>query len=218
MRFIFALLIITALVGLLYWLFPYAARHPDDKFQIFYYSCWLLPVLAGAAAMRREDMKKNAQYIGIWVLIGMVLVLGYSMKDSLFAELIPGKPRIMADGSISVRAAQGGHFFIEGKVNSAPVRFMVDTGASDIMLSPQDARRAGFDPGRLQRTRSYSTANGTVTGAPVTLGILEVGPVRLNDVEASVNGAEMDESLLGMSFLKRFKSYRVEGDTLTLVP
>jgi aspartyl protease family protein len=189
-----------------------------EKFSIFYYSVWLLPVLAGAAMMRREEWKKNAQYAAAWLAIIVVLVLGYAMKDTLLGELIPGRPRIDADGSLSVRASQGGHFYIKGAVNGAPVRFMVDTGASDIVLSPADATRAGFDPERLEKTRIYSTANGTVTGAPVKIGVLEVGQMHLNDVEASVNGAAMEHSLLGMSFLKRFQSYNVQGDTLTLVP
>ncbi len=84
------------------------------------------------------------------------------------------------------------------------------------MLSPADARRLGFDLGRLAFTEYYATANGTVRGAPIRLDEIVVGPIRLTNLRASVNEAAMDTSLLGMSFLNRLDSYEVRGDTLTL--
>jgi len=105
---------------------------------------------------------------------------------------------------------------VEALVDGEPVRFLVDTGASDVVLSPADARRIGFDPAQMSFTRTYNTANGLVQGAPVRLGAVEVGPIRIEDVRASVNGADMRRSLLGMSFLSRLGGYEVSEDALTL--
>ena len=101
-------------------------------------------------------------------------------------------------------------------MNGVALRFLVDTGASDVVLGPADARRLGFDVAALDYSRRYRTANGVVFGAPVTLDRVRVGPIALDDVRASVNGAEMARSLLGMSFLGRLKGYEVSDDVLTL--
>jgi len=115
---------------------------------------------------------------------------------------------------LSARA--DGQFVVEARVNGQPVRFMVDTGASDLMLSPADAARLGFDLDTLAYTHPYQTANGRVYGAPVRLGEVAVGPIVLRNVKASVNGAPLDHSLLGMSFLGRLGGFSVDGSRLTL--
>ena len=74
----------------------------------------------------------------------------------------------------------------------------------------------GIDTAGLDFRHVSETANGPVSGAPVTLREVAVGNVRLADVAASVNGAEMSESLLGMTFLSRLSGFEVSGDRLTL--
>ena len=93
---------------------------------------------------------------------------------------------------------------------------MVDAGASNVVLSPADARRLGFDLARLSFHQVFRTANGMVRGAPVTLAEIRIGPIELHNVRASVNGADLSQSLLGMSFLDRLAGYSVENGTLTL--
>jgi clan AA aspartic protease (TIGR02281 family) len=113
---------------------------------------------------------------------------------------------------------EDGHFYINVEINLVPIRFMIDTGASDIVIAPRDAEAAGFDVTTLNYSRSYRTANGVVKGAPVKLDSMIVGPMTLRDVPASVNGADMDTSLLGMAFLKQFRRYDVNDNTLTFYP
>ena len=119
-------------------------------------------------------------------------------------------------GEVVFRQRRGGHFVIDAEVNGVPVRFLVDTGASDVTLTPHDAGRLGFDLQQLRFNRTYRTANGTVQGASVRLGSVAIGPISLQNVRASVNAADMDLSLLGMSFLSRLSSYEVANGTLTL--
>ena len=122
------------------------------------------------------------------------------------------------DGTLSFDAGPDGHFRIQARVNGGRVTFMVDTGATDIVLAPDDARRIGFDPATLVFDQLAETANGTVGGAAVRLDSLVVGSIEMNRLPATVNGADMSESLLGMEFLNRLHGWRVENGVLTLVP
>jgi clan AA aspartic protease (TIGR02281 family) len=115
-----------------------------------------------------------------------------------------------------VEAGPGGHYVIEASVNGAPVTFLVDTGASDIVLTLDDARRIGLEPRTLEYTERFATANGEVRGAPIVLRELRIGQLRLFDVDASVNEAPLGISLLGMDFLEQLSSYEVERGRLIL--
>jgi aspartyl protease family protein len=115
-----------------------------------------------------------------------------------------------------IDAGPHGHFLVEEVVNGVPIDFMVDTGASHVVLSLQDARKLGFTPTNLQFTQAFQSANGTVRAAPVELRELRIGQLSLFDLEASVNGGPLPISLLGMSFLQRLSSYEVARGRLIL--
>jgi clan AA aspartic protease (TIGR02281 family) len=115
-----------------------------------------------------------------------------------------------------VEAGPSGHYVVEAMVNGAPVTFLVDTGASEIVLTQDDARRIGLEPRALAFTQRFSTANGEVRGAPVVLREIRISQFRLFDVTASVNEAPLEVSLLGMSFLEQLSGYEVERGRLIL--
>jgi len=187
----------------------------------------LLAVLGGAVLVRVKSRPGTAlKQAAVWVLIFTAVILAYSfrddfapLKDRVLAELLPGHGRVVADGrEVVFRRSQGGHFAVEAMVDGTNVRFLVDTGASTVVLSPRDAERVGYDLDALDFVQPFGTANGVVYGAPIRLREIAVGAIAIRDLRASVNGAPMDTSLLGMSFLDRLSGYRIEGDTLTLVP
>jgi clan AA aspartic protease (TIGR02281 family) len=109
-----------------------------------------------------------------------------------------------------------GAFVVDGEVNGHPLRFMVDTGASDVVLSPEDAASVGLDPATLKYDRLYQTANGVGRGAGFQAAEIRIGSIRISDVAASVNQAPMRYSLLGRTFLDRLSSFRVEHGRLYL--
>jgi aspartyl protease family protein len=115
-----------------------------------------------------------------------------------------------------VEAGPHGHYVIEVMVNGTPVTFLIDTGASDVVLNLDDARRVGFEPRTLRYTERFQTANGEVRGAPVTLREVRIGQLQLFDLGASVNEAPLSVSLLGMSFLERLAGYEVRDGRLVL--
>ena len=123
------------------------------------------------------------------------------------------------DGPASVRIRQrkDGHFTARAKVNGAHLFMLVDTGASTVVLKPADAERAGIDTSTLSFTIPVRTANGTGFAAPVRLRSVSIGPIALDNVEALVaKPGALNESLLGMSFLRRLRSYEFSGEFLTL--
>ena len=185
----------------------------------------LLLVLVGSSVVLRIRARPAAalRHAALWVLVGLVLVIGYSYRDvfadlqaRLSGELLPQQGQQVGDDAVMFRARDDGHFQVEALVNGRPVLFVVDTGASDVVLSRADAERIGLDPDSLSYSSVYRTANGTGHGAPITLDEVAVGPIALTGVRASVNQAPMDRSLLGMSFLGRLSAYEVRGDRLTL--
>ena len=205
--------------------FPEALEGGDGKMRLVH-GVLLLAYLGASAILHRRmrpgHVLRNAL---AWTAVGVVLFAGYSyryeldsVKDRLMGELIPHGGIEEAGGAVSIRAGQHGHFVVEADVDGVALRFLVDTGASDVVLSPSDAERLGFDIKALAYTKSYRTANGIVRGAPVRLGQVRIGPIAIRDVRASVNGAPMKRSLLGMSFLNRLSGYDVSRETLTLRP
>lgn len=120
-----------------------------------------------------------------------------------------------ATQKVALAASGGGHFIAEGSINGATVRMLVDTGATAIAISTDDARRFGVRYRDAPRG-IVNTANGTRSVWRVTLDSVAVGAITINNVEAMVLDGGLTMPLLGMSFLSRTNMQR-EGETLTLV-
>lgn len=118
----------------------------------------------------------------------------------------------------AIRKAADGHYWADGQVNGASVRFLVDTGASAVALTPDDARRLGFDVGALNYTNRVITAAGHVRAASVKLASLTVSGARLDNVDALVIEKGLDTSLLGMTYLGRLASFQATRSALILQP
>lgn len=155
-------------------------------------------------------------------LVAWALAVGGGDRSWLAAAGAPAaRPtagRAATDGwnRIDIRAGPGGHFLLEAQVDGVPVRFVVDSGASGIVLSPEDGARLGYSRAGLRYSQRFQTANGVVRAAPVTLRELRVGQLALHRLEASVNEAPIGVSLLGMSFLNRLEAWEARGDRLVL--
>lgn len=197
----------------------------ENALRLVYLGLLLVFVGAGAWwAFMRGNLSRSLRHAAVWVVVGAVLVIGYSFRDQVLfitdrviADHVPGYGFDADDNQVSFRVGPDGHFHVTALVDGVEVLFLVDTGASDVVLTEEDARRLGFDPARLNYSQVFSTANGLVRGAPVRLDHVTIGPISVADVRASVNEASMDRSLLGMSFLSRIGGYQVRGEILTLM-
>jgi len=117
---------------------------------------------------------------------------------------------------LTYRADANGHFYVTAQVNGAPIRFMIDTGASVVVLTPDDARAAGIFMPSLQYTESMSTANGEARAAQTSLRDMRLDQLFVGDVAAVVMENPMPVSLLGMSFLRRLNGYSIKDGVLTI--
>lgn len=115
-----------------------------------------------------------------------------------------------------LRASASGHFTLEASIDGTPIDFMVDTGATTVVLSPADAARVGLHPDSLDYNAVFETGNGRAPVALVTLDRLSIGSLDLYDVPAAVITKPMSMSLLGMSALERLDGYEVDGDRMVL--
>lgn len=213
---------IVAVVLLNGW-FPAVLGDKDNWLRLLYLGILVAVFSAGAVYASRRTIRKGLLQAAAWAVIAALLLLGYTYRHQLanvgrnvLSAIVPGVAQENGARELMVRLSKDGHFQILAEVNGVPVRFMVDTGASDVILSPADARRLGYTQANLNFSKRYRTANGVVKGAPVRLSQISIGRLVMKDVEASVNGAGMASSLLGMSFLSRLRGYQVDGDRLIL--
>lgn len=117
-----------------------------------------------------------------------------------------------------IAKARDGHYWAEGLVNGSHIRFLVDTGATAVALTPADAERLGFEPAKLAYRLKVTTAAGETRAAPVKLSEISVAGARVENVEALVIEKGLDASLLGMTYLGRLASFEATHDTLVLNP
>lgn len=188
-----------------------------DQARLFYLSVLGLLILTFLFSVYRRRFGEALQHIAIWALIFVGVVLAFGFKDQLTAIIMGDQGYMVDERTISFNRADDGHFYARLSVNGEEIPFMIDTGATNLTLTRHAAAVIGFDVSDLAYTQQFQTANGTVRGAPVTLDSVVIGPIEDRNVLAFVNAGDLHISLLGMSYLKRFRSYRVDGNRMVLV-
>ncbi|MEL7150627.1 MAG: TIGR02281 family clan AA aspartic protease [Pseudomonadota bacterium] len=179
-------------------------------------------VLLGAAvvgwfiAENRGNLGGTARMALVWGMIFVGIVAVYGLWDDIRSDVLPRQSVATEDRVIEVPRSNDRHFNLTMRLNGEPIDFVVDTGATDIVLSLQDARRAGLNPDDLAFSGTARTANGTVSTAYTRIDEVAIGPVTFSNVRVAVNGGEMRGSLLGMSFLDRFERMEITGNRLRL--
>ena len=130
---------------------------------------------------------------------------------------LPPPPTVTVPNSVTLIADTSGHFFIEPTVNGSRIRMLIDTGATTVSLTKEDARRIGINPALADFRISASTANGIVYVAPVLLKEVAIGDISVRDVIAVVHPQnKLAHSLLGMSFLSKLSHVEIGGGRLVL--
>lgn len=192
---------------------------------------YLLPLVAlmGAGILAgRNNLSQSVRQLMIWVVIMLAIATASLFKDDLkrvgyrlLAGLVPGHAVEVTDidGVPEVLLSRNidGHYTANVTVNSQDISMLVDTGASSVVLSYEDAVTVGIIPENLAYSARVSTANGETVAAPIALTMVAIGPIRRENVGALVTrrGA-LDQSLLGMSFLTTLSSLHMQPDELRL--
>lgn len=167
----------------------------------------------------RNRMGQMLQQAAIWFFIFLGAVLAYGVWDDVSGIATPRQSVIAGDTSvvIEVPRQRDGHYHLNLTINGVDVPFIVDTGATDMVLTQSDAERVGLVMEELRFFGRAMTANGSVETAAVRLSEVALGKIVDRNVPAVVNGGEMRQSLLGMSYLQEFGRIEIEDNRLRLV-
>jgi aspartyl protease family protein len=220
------------LAGLFIALLILIARHGEgtvgplssaDFASLTYKIALLVFVGAMALVLFRERFAQALTAALLWVVLALILVIGYSYRfelrdvaDRVMAELVPGHA-ITRGRTVEIARTSAGDFDVMAQINGARVAMVLDTGASSVVLTRDDAKAAGLPLEVLAYTANIDTANGRTRAAPVRLDHIAIGGLVERSVEALVaQPGQLKTSLLGMSFLNRLQSWEVRGDRLLL--
>jgi aspartyl protease family protein len=196
----------------------------SDETGNFIYLIILLAFIASGFLFKGKiEASKAAVHLFVWTIFILILVSLYSfrhdffnLKDRITSELFPARAMRIDRDKLSIQASKNGHYYINLNVNYKKVKFMIDTGASDIVLNQEDAKKANINMNDLSYTKIYQTANGKSMAASTIVDSIEISGVIFHNVRVSVNQSDMGTSLLGLSFLKKFKKYEFYQDQLIL--
>ena len=220
----FGLIISVGLIlfALLLW-FPHKTSSDDLFLEIISLLGILALVSSSLIYVRRIKFNEVIKNISIWTGLASVILIGYTYRIELSqiiyrvgGELVPGHAIITRGNEVIITASADGHFYISGKANEKRIRLMVDTGASEITLSPEAAKKIGINLKNLSFTQQFLTANGIGLGAIYWLKNFSIGPYKYRNIKVSINQTDMPVSLLGMSFLEKLDSFEFKGKKLYL--
>lgn len=187
-----------------------------DIAQLMFLSLLGGALVWGLVRNREFGLRKLLTGATSWTVIFAVVIIAAGLWEDIRRHNLPRQSVIASEGRIVVPRSRDGHYYLTLRINDTPVRFVVDTGASDIVLSHSDAERVGLDLADLAYVGRARTANGEVRTAPVRLDTIEAGSIADRNVPAWVNSGDMDDSLLGMSYLQRWDSIEIRGGELVM--
>lgn len=189
----------------------------DTLASLLYLGLLGVALISYVIVSARQSLSSTAQQLIIWALIFVGAVAGFGLWEDVQRTVSPRQAVFEQGLRVDIPVSADGHYYLTLKLNGAPVDFVVDTGASEMVLSARDASRAGFRADQLDFNGIASTANGTVQTARVFLNKVELGEFVEYEVPAVVNGGALETSLLGMRYLERWGRVEIGGNKMTLV-
>jgi aspartyl protease family protein len=193
----------------------------DDGVNALYLLLCLVLVASSLVGMRLSAGKAAKMALAWVAIFGAAFALFAfrgewgALGSRLSSELSGSVEPVVSGDTLRLSMRDDGHFWVDARVNGAPVRFLVDSGATTTTIAASVAKAAGLEPG--MRGDVVSTANGTVFMPKVTAGLVEIGPIRRTELAVNINPND-DISVLGMNFLSSLSSWGVQGRTLVLTP
>ena len=181
-------------------------------------------VLAGAVKLLFQLGRDGLRHAFSWVSVVGLIFLGIVYRaeiGDLFiratSDRVPSVALSTAGEEAELRRAWDGHYRADAMVNGVPMRLLVDTGASMVLLPYESVEAMGIDPKTLDYSQAVTTANGRSTVAPIKLASISVGDIEVTDVTAAVaHPGRLQTGLLGMSFLDKIDETVFQGDRLIL--
>lgn len=184
-----------------------------------------LVLVASALFSRRIGLGEVVRNILVWVVIFAIFILGFSYQQEILAvwsrvsgEMTGANDQVVVGDSLRIRQSADGHFWVDAKVNAQPVRFLIDSGATTTAMTLTTARNAGIEISESPFPVVLITANGSVEAQRGTIQSLEIGPMVAKDLPIVVAKEFGDSNVIGMNFLSKLRSWRVEGTEMVLEP
>ena len=165
----------------------------------------------------RKSMNKVLQQIAVWALIFIGVIAAYGMWSDIRQTVMPQQSVISGGARIELPRAPDGHYYAMAMVNGTAIRFVVDTGATGVVLRKADAEKAGIDTGSLAYLGEAMTANGPVRLASLRTESFGFSGAELARFRVDVNQGQMSQSLMGMSYLQTFSRIEIADGKLVLV-
>ena len=187
-----------------------------DAGHLVYLSILGIAVVGWVIAENRYSLGRTIRVGLAWAFIFHGVVAAYGLWGDIRDDVAPRQTVFQTEARVEVPRAFDGHYYLTLDLNGVPVDFVVDTGATDMVLTRADAARIGLDPDALAYTGVAGTANGQVRTARVRLDEVSLGGILDRNLPASVNEGVMDTSLLGMSYLQRFNRLEIANGRLVL--
>lgn len=192
----------------------------NDIGYAIYYIVFLLLLCSAILNFNKSKKKQLLKYLAIWLGIFLLLISAYSFKDVMLNNQIVANLKsnhgVVYNNKIKYFMADDGHFYLNAKLNNKTIEFLVDTGATDIMITKNDARLLGINVDELSFNRVYMTANGPIKCATYLIEEIKIKDFIVKDIYVTINPNNSGKSLLGMRFLQLFEKYEVRNNILTL--
>ncbi|MGD9811353.1 MAG: TIGR02281 family clan AA aspartic protease [Sphingobium sp.] len=186
----------------------------------------LASTLVLSALLSRRFSLRGALGMALgWIAVFTIVLILFSYRnefstvaDKVKSE-VTGTANQRAEGQeLHVRMSSDGHFWVDGEINGTAARFLIDSGATVTALSEETARNASLNVDMSGPGLAMQTANGTVVARRSSIPGLAIGPVRTSDLPVVVSSSFGGVNVLGMNFLSRLRSWRVENGEMVLEP
>ncbi|WP_339824300.1 TIGR02281 family clan AA aspartic protease [uncultured Parasphingorhabdus sp.] len=184
-----------------------------------------LVLVASALFSRRMGFGEIVRTALAWVAIFAVFIIGFSYQNEIFAvwnrvsgEVTRANEQFVDGDMLRIRQSADGHFWVNATVNELPVRFLIDSGATTTAMTLQTARDAGIEISESPFPVVLTTANGTVSAQRGTIQALQIGSMVARELPVVVAEEFGDSNVIGMNFLSKLRSWRVEGTEMVLEP
>lgn len=187
-----------------------------DFGQVIYLVLLLVAVGSWVFVQNRQGLGKTVQQLAVWAFIFLGVIAGIGLWDDIRSTISPQQSMVSNTGQIEVPRSADGHYYLTLDVDDVPITFLIDTGATDVVLNANDARRVGINPENLAYLGRANTANGEVRTASVRLDSITLGNVTDKNIRVWVNQGELGQSLLGMAYLQRWSSIEIRNGSLLL--
>ena len=189
---------------------------PNIDYAHLTYLTLLTAVLIGSVLMSRTGLWKTLRQLATWLLIIAGVAFAAALWSDIRKNSAPAKKLLLQDGAILIPKQADGHFHVTLNVNGIEIPFLIDTGATTVILSQKDAQKLGFDPNKLAFWDSANTANGEVKLAPVRLATVALERHVDRNIAAYVNAGKLPVSLLGMSYLSKFSLLEITQEHISI--